>query len=98
MPRSSRDMKVLDVVRSNYDSLTLKLLDGLDHYDRYTEKPKETAFFTQLVGVLWAWHLHPHAVGVAVLPQVRSVAQDVRGHVLLSRLEQMTLLSELAAT
>ena len=69
--------QVLDVVRSNYDSLTLKLIDGLDHYDRYTEKPKETLFFTQLV---------------------RSVAQDVRGSVLLSRLEQMTLLSELAAT
>lgn len=69
--------QVLDVVRSNYDTLTLKLLDGLDHYERYTEKPKETLFFTQLV---------------------RSVAQDVRGNVLLSRLEQMTLLSELAAT
>ncbi|KAL5470714.1 hypothetical protein EMCRGX_G028720, partial [Ephydatia muelleri] len=49
--------QVLDVVRSNYDSLTLKLIDGLDHYDRYTEKPKETLFFTQLVGVLWVWHI-----------------------------------------
>ena len=50
-------LQVLDVVRSNYDSLTLKLIDGLDHYDRYTEKPKETLFFTQLVGVLWVWHI-----------------------------------------
>ena len=42
-------MKVLEVVRSNYDSLTLKLQDNLDQYERYAEKPKETAFFTQLV-------------------------------------------------
>ena len=37
------------MVRSNYDTLTLKLHDGLDHYEKYAEKAKETAFFTQLV-------------------------------------------------
>ena len=42
-------LQVLEVVRSNYDTLTLKLQDGLDQYDKYTEKPTETAFFTQLV-------------------------------------------------
>ncbi|XP_035216620.1 armadillo-like helical domain-containing protein 3 [Stegodyphus dumicola] len=41
--------QVLDVVRSNYDTLTLKLYDNLDQYERYTEKPIETAFFTPLV-------------------------------------------------
>ncbi|XP_077984324.1 armadillo-like helical domain-containing protein 3 [Glandiceps talaboti] len=41
--------QVLDVVRSNYDTLTLKLQDNLDQYERYSEKPGETAFFTQLV-------------------------------------------------
>jgi len=41
--------QVLEVVRSNYDSLTLKLQDNLDQYERYAEKPKETAYFTQLV-------------------------------------------------
>ena len=40
---------MLDVVRSNYDTLTLKLYDNLDHYERYSEKPKETSFFTMLV-------------------------------------------------
>lgn len=41
--------KVLDVVRANYDSLTLKLQDSLDQYERYSEKPRENAFFTNLV-------------------------------------------------
>lgn len=41
--------QVLEVIRSNYDTLTLKLQDGLDQHEKYTEKPKETTFFTQLV-------------------------------------------------
>ncbi|CAL1280907.1 unnamed protein product [Larinioides sclopetarius] len=41
--------QVLDVVRSNYDTLTLKLYDNLDQYEKYTEKPIESAFFTPLV-------------------------------------------------
>uniref|UniRef100_A0A6M2DYT5 Putative conserved secreted protein n=1 Tax=Xenopsylla cheopis TaxID=163159 RepID=A0A6M2DYT5_XENCH len=41
--------QVLEVVRGNYDSLTLKLQDSLDQYERYTEKPTHTSFFTTLV-------------------------------------------------
>lgn len=41
--------QVLEVVRNNYDTLTLKLYDNLDQFERYTEKPIETAFFTPLV-------------------------------------------------
>ncbi|GFT30543.1 hypothetical protein TNCV_2378061 [Trichonephila clavipes] len=40
--------RVLDVVKSNYDTLTLKLYDNLDQYEKYTEKLIETAFFTPL--------------------------------------------------
>ena len=47
-----RVLQVLEVVRSNYDTLTLKLQESLDQYPRYEEKPKETAFFTQLVSVV----------------------------------------------
>ena len=43
--------QVLSVIRSNYDTLTLKLQENLDHYEKYSEKPKEAAFFTQLVRV-----------------------------------------------
>ena len=43
--------QVLDVVRSNYDSLTLRLQDNLDNYERYTERPKEAVFFSDLVSV-----------------------------------------------
>ena len=42
-------VQVLEVVRANYDTLTLKLQDNLDHFDKYAEKANETVFFTQLV-------------------------------------------------
>ncbi|CAG0882153.1 unnamed protein product [Cyprideis torosa] len=42
------EQEVLSVVRSNYDSLTLKLQESLDHYERFSEKPHQT-FFTQMV-------------------------------------------------
>ena len=45
----AQHVQVLEVVRSNYDSLTLKLQDNLDHFDKYAEKLKESTFFTQLV-------------------------------------------------
>ena len=41
--------QILDVVRDNYDSLTLKLQEGLDQYDNYAENPTYTSFFTSLV-------------------------------------------------
>jgi len=41
--------QILDVVRANYDSLTLKLQDSLDQYDSYAENPSYTGFFTSLV-------------------------------------------------
>ncbi|XP_049813161.1 armadillo-like helical domain-containing protein 3 [Schistocerca nitens] len=41
--------QILEVVRKNYDSLTLKLQDSLDQYERYSEKPKHAAFFTSMV-------------------------------------------------
>ncbi|CAH2322949.1 UPF0668 C10orf76 homolog isoform X1 [Pelobates cultripes] len=40
--------QVLEVVRSNYDTLTLKLQDGLDQYERYSEQHREAAFFKEL--------------------------------------------------
>ena len=42
---------MLEVVRANYDTLTLKLQDGLDQYERYSEQHKEAAFFKELVSV-----------------------------------------------
>jgi len=41
--------QILEVVRANYDSLTLKLQDSLDQYEHYVESPTYTAFFTSLV-------------------------------------------------
>lgn len=40
--------QILEVVRKNYD-LTLKLQDSLDHYERYSEKPKHSSFFISMV-------------------------------------------------
>ncbi|XP_063435000.1 armadillo-like helical domain-containing protein 3 [Mytilus trossulus] len=46
---SLTEEQVLEVVRANYDTLTLKLQDNLDQFDRYSEKPREMGYFTQLV-------------------------------------------------
>lgn len=40
--------QILEVVRKNYD-LTLKLQDSLDHFERYSEKPKHASFFISMV-------------------------------------------------
>ncbi|XP_059471108.1 armadillo-like helical domain-containing protein 3 [Neocloeon triangulifer] len=41
--------QILEVVRSNYDSLMLKLQDNLDHYERYSESPQHESFFYSMV-------------------------------------------------
>ena len=42
--------QVLEVVRNNYDTLTLKLQDNLDQFDRYEpEKPLESKFFAEIL-------------------------------------------------
>ncbi|CAD5118074.1 DgyrCDS6813 [Dimorphilus gyrociliatus] len=46
---SLTEEQVLEVVRNNYESLTLKLHDCLDQYERYSEKPEEAAFFSNMV-------------------------------------------------
>ncbi|RNA29751.1 hypothetical protein BpHYR1_047164 [Brachionus plicatilis] len=45
---SLTEQQVLEIVRTNYDSLTLKLEDDLDQYERYQENPHETNFFINL--------------------------------------------------
>ena len=46
---SLTEQQVLDIVRANYESLTLKLEDDLDQFERYLEQPTETTYFTSLV-------------------------------------------------
>ncbi|KAI5741050.1 hypothetical protein M8J76_009879 [Diaphorina citri] len=41
--------QILEIVRANYDSLTLKLQDNLDQFERYSENPKHISFFTYMV-------------------------------------------------
>lgn len=43
------EQQILGVIIQNYDSLTLKLQDNLDQYERYSEKPNHTAFFEEMV-------------------------------------------------
>ncbi len=45
---SLTEQQVLEIVRTNYDSLTLKLEDDLDQYERYNENPNEAGFFNVL--------------------------------------------------
>lgn len=43
------EQQILAIIIQNYDSLTLKLQDNLDQYERYSEKPNHTAFFEEMV-------------------------------------------------
>jgi hypothetical protein len=46
---SLTEQQVLEIVRNNYETLTLKLEDDLDQYERYTENPNEMSYFTNIV-------------------------------------------------
>lgn len=47
---SLTEQDVLEVVRDNYDSLVLKLQEGLDVYDSYSsQEPDEYNFFQQML-------------------------------------------------
>nr|CAG4646860.1 EOG090X027A [Megafenestra aurita]SVE92257.1 EOG090X027A [Megafenestra aurita] len=41
--------QILEVVRSHYDSLTLKLHESLDAYERYAERPPVVAFLSSIL-------------------------------------------------
>ncbi|XP_043268644.1 armadillo-like helical domain-containing protein 3 isoform X2 [Venturia canescens] len=43
------EQQILAVIIQNYDTLTLKLQDNLDQYERYSEKPNHTSFFEEMV-------------------------------------------------
>lgn len=47
---SLTEEQVLEVVKANYDTLTLKMHESLDQYERYSESPKHTSFFLKMVG------------------------------------------------
>merc|ERR1712071_501070 len=42
-------LQILEVVRSHYDSLTLKLHDSLDTYERYAERAPVAAFLSTIL-------------------------------------------------
>lgn len=46
-------VQILEVVRSHYDSLTLKLHESLDAYERYAERPPVAAFLSSIVNHLF---------------------------------------------
>ena len=43
------ESEILDIVRINYDSLTLKLHKSIDNFETFHENPKYADFFTILV-------------------------------------------------
>ena len=40
-------MQILSIVRDHYDTLTLKLQDSLDRYEKYVENPGELPFLAK---------------------------------------------------
>ncbi|KAJ8670612.1 hypothetical protein QAD02_001871 [Eretmocerus hayati] len=43
------EQQIMDIIVQNYDSLTLKLQDNLDQFERYSENPRHSEFFCNLV-------------------------------------------------
>ena len=58
------------MVRNNYDSLTLKLHDSLDQYEKYAEKPQHANFFTNMVSGYWQLCLLALSLTLSVLENV----------------------------
>ena len=54
---SLTEQQVLDIVRSNYESLTLKLEEDLDQYERYSES-NEIVYFSNLVRFYFHFHFY----------------------------------------
>lgn len=67
--------QVLEIVRSNYDSLTLKLHDGLDNCERYFEEVRDEAFFAQLTRKLVT---EIRAAQLAFLHEPRAIAEALK--------------------
>ncbi|XP_035716047.1 armadillo-like helical domain-containing protein 3 isoform X2 [Folsomia candida] len=44
--------QIIEVVRNNYESLTLKIPDSFDQFERYSEIPKHASFFTSVIRVV----------------------------------------------
>ncbi len=44
--------QVVAIIKANYETLKLQLLEGLDQYEAYLENPKEVSFFRQLIRTL----------------------------------------------
>ncbi|EAW49728.1 chromosome 10 open reading frame 76, isoform CRA_b, partial [Homo sapiens] len=97
---------VLEVVRANYDTLTLKLQDGLDQYERYSEQHKEAAFFKELAvredairGSIAYFSFAAMETALAQLQlglgfDVRSISTNVRRNLAFHTLSQEVLLKE----
>ncbi|ODM95975.1 hypothetical protein Ocin01_10702 [Orchesella cincta] len=44
--------QIIEVVRENYESLTLKIPDSFDQFERFSEVPKYSSFFTSIIRVV----------------------------------------------
>ena len=45
------EKQVMEIIIQNYDSLSLKLLENLDQFERYSENPTHKSFFNDLVSI-----------------------------------------------
>lgn len=42
----------MDIIKQNYEGLTLKLIDDLDSFPLYSEEPFEMAFFVEIFSAM----------------------------------------------
>lgn len=52
------EQQIMAIIIQNYDSLTLKLRDNLDQYERYSEKPNHTGFFEDMVNINYVFKIN----------------------------------------
>jgi len=62
--------RVYEIIKENYLSLSLRLQDNIDKYDKYFENPKETPFLTQLIRQIlfdFKQHINIETINVSLL-------------------------------
>lgn len=90
---SLTEQQVLEIVRNNYESLTLKLEDDLDQYDRYSELPAEISYFSSLVTSLHFLNFKNNNISLKKFKTKRIISETRNNISDISKFDQVTFLT-----
>ena len=91
---SLTEQQVLDIVKNNYETLTLKLEDNLDHFERYSEQPQETEFFDKLV-FLWRHTNLKYHNYFSINFKLKRIVNETRFEIDLSKFDHPNVMQEI---